>query len=140
MLSIGHRRIENRNLIPLLFDILVACIVGSFPNNFNMIKLHVHDQESEHSDAYGLKYIEFEVISDCDEEENGRVWSCSLVDIADDGDKCDHDPEVLLMVGLHDDHAFKIEEEQYDFLEREDVLSHLFLYIFLMMDVEYIEQ
>lgn len=87
MLSIGHRRIENRNLIPLLFDILVACIVGSLPNDFNMVKLHVNDQESENSDAYGLKYVKFEVVSDRDEEENGRVWSCSLVDIADDGDK-----------------------------------------------------
>ena len=130
MLSVSHRRIKDRNLILLFLDIFVACIVGPLPNNLNMVKLHVYNQEPEHRDAYGLQYVKLKVIRGCDKEEDRRVWPCSLVEIADDGDKCYHYPEVLLMIGLHDDHAFEVEQEQYHFLKREDVLSHLFCIFF----------
>lgn len=124
MLSISHRRVKNRYLVLLFLEIFVPSIVGSLSNNLDMVKLHVDNQESKHSDAYSLENIELKVISDCYEEEYRSVWSCALVEIADDGDKCDYDPKVLLMIGLHDDHAFEVEQEQHYLLKRENVLSH----------------
>ena len=86
MLSISHRRIKDRNLILLFLDILVACIVGPLPNNLNMVKLHVDNQESEHRDTYSLQYVKLKVICGCDEEEYRCVWPCSLKEIPNDVD------------------------------------------------------
>ena len=54
-----------------------------------MIEFQEDDEKSDDNHYPNLYGIILEIISDGDEEEKRGVWSCTLIDIADDGNKDD---------------------------------------------------
>lgn len=127
MFPISHRRIEYWYFVILFLNVFVARIKWSFANNLDLIKLKVNSQEPKQSNADGLEYLQLKVISCSHKEEDRRIWPSSFVDVANDWDEDNNHPEILLMVRLHDDDAFEVEEEEEYLFEGENIFLHKLL-------------
>ena len=89
-----------------------------------MVKFDVDHQEAQDDHEADLPEGVVDDVGDEDEEEDGSVWPAPLESEADDGNEGTNHPKVVLVLCFHDNHAFKVEEEEQQFLDEEVVFPH----------------
>ena len=90
----------------------ISRIIRSFAHNFDVVEFDINHKKSKKDDEDCLPESAINDISNENEEEYWCIRSSSFKCKTNDGNKCANHPKVMLVICLHDDSAFKVEEEE----------------------------